>query len=185
MKSIRPSSIGDGGLCGVEDGAAVKLIFLDVDGVLNCHYTEAAILGYIGIDSELVKRLKRIVDASDAKIMLISTWKEFLSEDCKEGAHIMGDYLLDRLRREHLCIYGKVDCNTFNRGSKIGEYLKEYLKDRKGIDGFVILDDTDSDYLESGVKDHHIQTDMHSVDGGLQEEHVERAICILNGGDLA
>ena len=159
----------------------MKLIFLDVDGVLNCHYTEAAILGYIGIDPELVKRLKRIVDASDAKIMLISTWKEFLSEDCKEGTNIMGDYLLERLRQEHLHIYGKVNCNTFNRGSKIGEYLKG----RKGIDGFVILDDTDSDYLESGMKDHHIQTDMHSLDGGLQEEHVKRAIGVLNGGDLA
>lgn len=159
----------------------MKLIFLDVDGVLNCHYTETAILGYIGIDPELVKQLKRIVDATGAKIILISSWKDFLSEDCKEGAHIMGDYLLERLRKEHLYIYGKVDCNTCNRGSKISEYLAG----RKGIDGFVILDDTDSDYLESGMKDHHVQTDMHSVHGGLQEEHVKRAIRILNGGDLA
>ena len=53
----------------------MKVIFLDVDGVLNCQKTEAKCRGFIGVDSKKVKLLKKIVDATDAKIVLSSSWK--------------------------------------------------------------------------------------------------------------
>lgn len=39
----------------------MKVIFLDVDGVLNCWGTRERILGLVGIENRLVKRLARIV----------------------------------------------------------------------------------------------------------------------------
>ena len=54
-----------------------KVIFLDVDGVLNCHSTKDKCGDYIGIDDKKVALLKEIVDATGAIIILVSSWKEW------------------------------------------------------------------------------------------------------------
>lgn len=54
-----------------------KVIFLDVDGVLNCHSTKDKCDGYIGIDDKKVSLLKEIVDTTGAIIILVSSWKEW------------------------------------------------------------------------------------------------------------
>ena len=38
----------------------MKIIFLDIDGVLNCSESKSECLGYTGIDTVRIKRLKRI-----------------------------------------------------------------------------------------------------------------------------
>ncbi len=61
----------------------MKIIFLDVDGVLNCHNTfkkqhEKYIktgIWEIEIELSKVKLLKQIVDNTNAKIVLSSTWR--------------------------------------------------------------------------------------------------------------
>ena len=58
------------------DNKKSKYIFLDVDGVLNNSKTEDRVKGFLGLNGNLVKRLKKIVDATGAEIYLISTWKE-------------------------------------------------------------------------------------------------------------
>jgi hypothetical protein len=61
----------------------VKAIFLDIDGVLNTMYTEGRVTGsklIIGIEDRFVELLKQIVDATDAVIVLTSTWKLFLND---------------------------------------------------------------------------------------------------------
>jgi hypothetical protein len=59
----------------------LKVIFLDVDGVLNsrgkwagCDLANLTDSG-TRIDPLAVARLKRIVDATDAKIVVSSTWR--------------------------------------------------------------------------------------------------------------
>ena len=53
-----------------------KIIALDIDGVLNCDTTKArSPSGYIGVSDKLIKRLKKIVDDTGAKIVLSSDWR--------------------------------------------------------------------------------------------------------------
>ena len=55
----------------------MKVIFLDVDGVLNAAYTrERAPSGTIGLNPQMVRQLKRIVDATGAVAVLVSSWKK-------------------------------------------------------------------------------------------------------------
>lgn len=57
----------------------MKIIFLDVYGVLvHANYSNKENLH---IDEEKVKILKEIVDKTDAKIVLSSTWKNFYQKD--------------------------------------------------------------------------------------------------------
>jgi hypothetical protein len=53
----------------------VKVIFLDIDGVLNCRKTpNPRKLPYIA-DPKLLKRFKRLVERTGAKVVLASTWR--------------------------------------------------------------------------------------------------------------
>jgi hypothetical protein len=52
-----------------------KVIFLDIDGVLNCQRTSnPRYLPYI-IDDALLARLRQLVDRTDASVVLSSTWR--------------------------------------------------------------------------------------------------------------
>src|SRR5438105_9454277 len=52
-----------------------KVIFLDSDGVLNCQRTSnSRHLPYI-IDEALLARLRKLVDRTDASVVLSSTWR--------------------------------------------------------------------------------------------------------------
>ena len=52
----------------------MKVIFLDIDGVLNYHGSQI-------IDATCLSNLKNIVENTNAKIILISTWKQFFDEE--------------------------------------------------------------------------------------------------------
>lgn len=59
----------------------MKVLFLDVDGVLNneCYFMYLAERGYgvpmEALDPDCLDRLKRIVDRTDCRIVLSSTWR--------------------------------------------------------------------------------------------------------------
>ena len=54
----------------------MKVIFLDIDGVLNEDTTPTRTQSCaLFIDQEKLLRLKRIIDATQAKIVLSSTWR--------------------------------------------------------------------------------------------------------------
>ena len=55
----------------------MKVIFLDIDGVLNCRSSKSRCGCYIGIDNDKVKRLRQIVEATGAEIVLCSSWKKW------------------------------------------------------------------------------------------------------------
>ena len=54
----------------------MKVIFLDVDGVLNSQqlFEKSEDAQLISVDEENIKNLKKIVDATGAKIVLSSSW---------------------------------------------------------------------------------------------------------------
>ena len=152
---------------------STKIVFLDVDGVLNCTDSEDRFHGCIGIDYCGVKLLREIIDATGAEIVITSTWK--LSWN-KDGAHPydLGAYLDERLAEEGLTIIDKTGGSMNKRGHGIVEWLSEHP-----TDSWIVLDDEIfDDYEECGILHHLVKTSFY--DGGLKEKHVEMAIQMLN-----
>lgn len=155
----------------------MKVIFLDIDGVLNCDSTEdRAPTGCIGIEDEKVKLLSRIVSDSGAVIVLTSTWKAEWNEDqalCSKD----GLYINDKLAPFGLHIYTKTRDQIVDRGAGI----RTWLTNHPGVDGWAVLDDdVFADYHRFGIMPHLVHTRYH--ENGLQPKHVEAAIKILNEG---
>lgn len=160
----------------------MKIIFLDVDGVLNNQHTEARCGPFIGISKQLVKNLRTIVDATNAKIVLCSSWKSGWERVDKELQDREAHYLDRRLRDEGMLIldktYDRHGCSC--RGDGIRFWMDHLPEGR--IENFVILDDEVFDYAAVGLLPHLVQTSFYSDNGGLTEEHAALAIKILNEG---
>lgn len=54
----------------------LRIIFLDIDGVLNDRKTRSQSPdGFTFVDTPKIRRLKRIIDTTDAKVVLSSDWR--------------------------------------------------------------------------------------------------------------
>lgn len=154
----------------------MKVIFLDVDGVLNCQKSRSRCRYFIGIDNDKVKRLRKIVEATNAQIVLCSSWKSRWEKEYKEDQNELANYLDRKLKRERLYILDKTkEANGSYRGEGIMRWIGEH-----DVDIFIILDDDDFDYAECGIASRHIKTNFYDNNGGLQDNHVELAIALLN-----
>lgn len=158
-------------------GNATKVIFLDIDGVLNCISSKSRCGCYIGIDDKRVARLRQLVDGTGATIILSSSWKhdwEPIHKDCQNE---YGDYLDRKLKRQGLVAKGKTyEENDMNRGAGIIHWVVTH-----DVDSFIILDDEWFDFKEKGLESRVIKTEFDDPDGGLTDAHVQRAIELLNG----
>lgn len=155
----------------------MKIIFLDIDGVLNCQSSESKCGGLIGIDDKKVIVLSKIVKETNAKIILCSSWKTFWERIEKSEQHEMGNYLDRKLKRRNLYILDKTNDNGSNRGYGITKWLEE----KNNIESWIVLDDEIfDDYEEEKILPHLVKTDFYDDNGGLQEKHIEMAISILN-----
>lgn len=170
----------------------MKIIFLDIDGVLNSNEYYNSLSneekhGYeYDIDIEKVKLLKEIVDATDAEIVLSSTWR-MLREIDEEPALPMFTYLENVLKQYGMEIKDYTPVISNNRPLEIKTYLYgldlEIENNNLETINFISLDDdfTEKEYKEVGLIGCLIQTSYWRSPGGLQPEHVEQAIKILNG----
>ena len=71
-----------------------KYIFLDIDGVLNSeemlnHKPFPKCRGMMGIEKSKVKRLKQIVEATGAEIVLTSSWKKSFDAFKRNGYRVV------------------------------------------------------------------------------------------------
>lgn len=153
----------------------MKVIFLDVDGVLNCKYTTSKCGFFIGIDNSKVNFLWDIIEATSAKIVLCSSWKDGWYKTNKEDQDESANYLDRKLKRRNLFIMDK----TSDKGENRGAGIKKWMLSHK-VDKFIILDDEMFDYVEEGLDSRVIKTSFYDRNGGLQEIHVEQAIAMLN-----
>ena len=146
----------------------MKIIFLDIDGVLNNDKTVTRTPdGYVGISDNLCKRLEKIIKTTKAKVVLTSSWKT--NSSFQDLA-----YMRKRLNR-HLAL--PIGQTHEKRAGLRGTGIKDYLETHP-CDEFVILDDYIFNFEEEGLWDHFILTDPMV---GLTNENVEDAIRILNG----
>ncbi len=150
-----------------------KIIFLDIDGVLNNHETLAKKYrgsGIMGVDPYRVLLLNRIVEATGAEIVLSSSWRHGTEESLKTLKTTIG----------FIDITGT--CCSGIRGVEIHNWLTKNVKGfssdgyKKGEHKVAILDD-DSDML-LWQKDHFFQTSF--MGEGLTEEICTKVIEHLN-----
>lgn len=155
----------------------MKLIFLDIDGVLNTNYTEELTpTAAIFVEDSKIKILKQIIDETDAKVVLSSTWRWgwMHLEEGKESVLSEDFILLERKLREfNIELFDRTP--YFGWGRDRGEEIKAYLDNRDDVEGYVIIDDMSSIRLRP-CDSHLLQT---SEWEGLQEEHVEVAKRIM------
>ena len=160
----------------------VKLLFLDIDGVLNCKATAYSPIGVRDIDNDKLLLLKRIIEATEAKILLISSWKEgwYSNPNKKSEQTETADYLYKRFAEAGLRISGKVpDVDFGGRGKSIQEYLERLQARGFLVTRFAILDDDAGDYAKMGLSDHLIKTSFFR--GGLTQSKANQTIGLLNG----
>lgn len=147
---------------------AEKIIFLDVDGVLNCNKTTRKTMsGYTFIGNRQLKNLRHIISATQAKVVLSSDWR-YDRNDPRYNA----DYLeLEaELMRNSIQFYGFTpELPSAHRGAEIAQWLAEHPE----VSDFVILDDRTD--IEPN-KDHWVQTVMAH---GLGKDETNAAIEIL------
>lgn len=154
----------------------MKIIFLDVDGVLNCQSSKSQCGAFIGIDDIRVKRLRQIVDATGAKIVLSSSWKHGWEPVHKEDQKSDADYLDRKLRRGGLrAIDRTYEPASEYRGEGIAKWVAAH-----NVDNFIILDDEWFDFKECGLSSKVIKTEFYDDNGGLTDKDVGLAIELLN-----
>ena len=157
----------------------MKVIFLDIDGVLNEEKSRSRCCGYTGIDDKKAENLAKIVKETKAEIVLVSTWKDYWRKRDKAHQGMMANYLDKKLKKQGVTVLDKtksIDKNGYYLSR--GEGILQYLADNK-VEKYVILDDYQFDYDSCGLTDNYIKTDAYN--GGLTEELSQRAIKILKG----
>jgi hypothetical protein len=177
-----------------------KIIFLDIDGVLNCNdwYVErhqriqdgeeTRDYPYDEFSPTLIKKLNRITDETGSEIVVSSTWRLGRTVDELRAlfAHVgITGHLLDKTPH----FWGLKDFKyTIPRGCEIEWWLEEHkfarinwsidkqkeYAENSEIDNYVIFDD-DSDMLYN-QREHFIKTNQKT---GLSDSDVEQAIELL------
>lgn len=168
----------------------MKLIFLDIDGVLNGHDAHRHPNGYCGIDPACVYRLNRIVAETGAAIVLSSAWRYLIGRGMSFAGFkaMMLTYGLDRSAQ----IIGATveDEHIPDRGPQIGDWLLDVV-----VESYVILDDGSDEPphppatkpLTESLIEHHERAVIVFTDGtkGLTDADADRAIAILNARNAA
>ncbi len=166
----------------------MKVVFLDVDGVLNTSKTFERVYQLfkntgkkeIEIDPFRLEYLKRIIDKTNSKIVLSSTWRRFFTKENNKIIPIneKGKLLFDMLNNYNIEIYDILSFdNDINREGLIMDWLS-----KNEVDSFIIIDDEPSlfnillDNLirTSKVKNNQMLTNMDDC-FGLCEYHIEEA----------
>ena len=157
-----------------------KLLFLDFDGVINSHEFMQSnrcgeeVGGVVGIDPEAVERVNRIIKETGAEVVVSSTWR--IRRTRTQLCDILvahGFKGIVRGMTPHIPAT-KSGVENGTRGLEIQAWIDTAPNYGITVKAFVILDD-DSDM--NHLMDRLIKTSMAS---GLLDEHVERAIEMLN-----
>ena len=147
----------------------MKVIFFDIDGVLNY-------CGTLSIDDKCLFELKRIVAETGANTVMSSSWKEAFTK--YEVYSDRDREMVTRLLKdpELNCLGWTPDVDEENRENEIEEWLLDY--DESEIESFVIIDDLDYNFDEK-FPGHFVKTAGYWGQG-LTRHHSDRAIQILN-----
>lgn len=182
-----------------------KIIFLDIDGVLN-GYNFWSFFGWnfacalsiekwyrkntrkpFGVHEDKVKRLSKIIKATDAKVVMSSSWRNGFWKPYAEKTGRQKT-LTDMLNRYEINVIDITPTSPNGRRDK--EILTWLARHEDEVESFVILDDERFD-LECFTGSRLVQTSSaprgkmimgHWYENtGLKSKHAREAIKILNG----
>ena len=145
----------------------VKLVFLDVDGVLNS--MDSCRAG-TEIQDDKLKLLKKIIDCTGAEIVISSSWR-LVDHELKQLSDALKTYNME---------YIGITPKLFYRTDEIASFMKNYRKNNKDIyiSHWIAIDDMKlSTWNAKMMKNHFVHT---SLLRGLTEFDVEKAIKLLN-----
>ena len=162
----------------------MKVIFLDIDGVLNSHSWNAKNQNEISrgqlIDESAVKLLVRIVYETNAVIVLHSGWRfwfDTMLNPLREEAR----HLINVLQQNGLKIYDITPDLTTDEIRKTGKFslvkaqeILLWIERNENLEGYVVLDD-----MELGHDRINNRLILINADTGISEDDVCRAVAIL------
>lgn len=141
----------------------MKVLFLDIDGVLNSHVTRAT-YGNEYIDPDIIYILNNTLIHTGCKVVISSSWKAFLS------LSLVTKILTDAGLDEGLIIGAtpNLSYQFYNRGDEIQQWL-----DNHKVEAFAILDDECD--MSDDLSKYLVRTDLHK---GMcyQDSHVVKHI---------
>jgi hypothetical protein len=186
----------------------MKVIFLDIDGVLNGYNRWTTLLYKIidalnseklrlwykkeitpfGVHERKVKRLSKIIKATNAKIVISSSWRIILNNTPYDKLTKNYKRLIDLFIKYDIDIFDITPSSVDGKRDK--EIITWLSRHEKDVENFIILDDENT-FLEAFHSDEKfIQTSsvkygemIHGYDKedtGLKNKHVKQAIKILN-----
>ena len=146
----------------------MRIIFLDIDGVLNTWgHDNATYLKYQShCDSQLLKNLETILDEfEDARIVISSSWGWEAVELFKENDFAHTSRVIDITPREKRW-----------RGEQIKQWLDEHLN---VVDNYVVIEDEIMDvcggYCDMIPREHVVETDYrYGLTEGKMNEVIEK-----------
>lgn len=158
----------------------MKVIFLDFDGVITTKKTRYK------LDPEKLELLKQILNETDAKLVISSSWRKYTLEATKEYLSKISHFVpfpfpfIDDIVgvTERLTVQCKDEIyHSVPRGMEIQLFIKKWNKHNDDkIENYIIIDD-DDDMLVS-QQCHFVHTYWKT---GLNKRDVKKAIKILNG----
>lgn len=167
----------------------MKVIFLDVDGVLNSEIWfirnhQHPVPGAAKIDLKYVRNLQKIVRRTGAEIVLSSTWRGEVRKNKKHPLHqILANH---GMRIYDYTTTARVEGGFEKPGYQRGYEIQAWLDDHPDVTNIVILDD-DNDMMH--LEKYLVKTRFNAYDGhktsrwwleGLNRKKARAAIKMLN-----
>lgn len=154
----------------------LKILFLDIDGVLNTlpSSTESSTNPSHYFPQIRLKRLKNIIDSTNCKIVLSSSWRlrDFSKKTLWEKFESIGIDV-------KTCYIGDTPSIKKARAFQIETYLNE-IKSKYEISHWCAVDDMELDSTQQTaqiMKDHFVKTEIAT---GLTDAKMNEIISILN-----
>ena len=152
----------------------MKIMFLDIDGVLNSRPYDLQRTAEQGnIDETRLPLLKQIVDETQALIVLSSSWRKHWEKDWSQ-CDAIGKEINGLFAKYQLQIYDKTP--RLPDGDRSAE-IDLWLAQNGDVNAYVILDDISFGWGE--LASHLVKTN-YRIGRGLEAKHVQKAIDILN-----
>jgi len=164
-----------------------KVVFLDIDGVLNgADFCAESLKDEEGLESWIdplcVKRLLKILKETGAKVVFSTSWREMIGGtfDGMDRPYVLED-LADVVGVGHSDVLGTIPklMSLFERGFdpvNRGNAIRAWLEENQDLEisHYVILEDMPDSEMPT---DKTVRTSY--MENGLQDKHVDEAIRIL------
>ena len=164
-----------------------KYIFLDIDGVLNSEHTLDNTNPASIICDQYSENLRNIVEKTDAKLVLSSSWRVYFKSTIDDPEHSYGVQLVQALAKYNLKLHNKTPFVKGPFSNERGLEIKSYIE-KNNITNYVVIDDEEfSDFKTHLDMSKFVQTTFGDENTtieteGLNKKVAEKVIEILNKG---